>query len=281
MSRTGRPASDAGTKPASATRTHRARVHASGRDLDIEYYWIAREKTASPLIVFLHEGLGSASMWKHWPDQACSAIGCRGLVFSRYGYGSSTPRPRDEHWPASFLHMQAREALPAFLVAMGLQDEKPILFGHSDGGSIALLYASMFPNAVTAIVVAAPHVFMEDVTAAGIEKARRAYLETDLPKKLRRYHQEPDSAFWGWNDMWLAPDFRNWSIEDDLKHILCPVLAIQGENDAYGTLEQLHRIQRQTPRTSVCVIPDCGHSSFLDQPGKVIDAMKEFIQTLH
>jgi len=262
-------------------RTSHARIRALGRDLDIEYRWISPEKTAAPLIIFLHEGLGSVSMWKGWPDQACAATGCRGLVFSRYGYGTSTPRPRDERWPVTFMHAQAEEALPALFRALDLEDEKPVLFGHSDGGSIALLYAAMHPDAVRGIIVAAPHIFVEDMSISSIENARRAYLQTDLPAKLKRYHQDPDSAFWGWNDIWLDPAFRAWSIETYLSDIRCPVLAIQGEDDEYGSLEQIRGIQRRAPQTRLCIIPDCRHSSYIDQPGQVIAIMEDFIKNLN
>jgi pimeloyl-ACP methyl ester carboxylesterase len=256
-------------------------VHAMGRDMTIECQWIAPDKTGSDLLVFLHEGLGSTSMWKDWPALACAAAGCRGLVFSRYGYGASTPRPHDEKWPVDFMHSQAQDALPALFRALGLEDERPILFGHSDGGSIALLYAAMYPDRVKAIAVAAPHIFVEDVTISNIEQAREAYLSTDLPRKLGRYHQDPDSAFWGWNDIWLNPAFRAWNIESWLDKIKCPVLAIQGEDDEYGTLEQIRGIQRLAPQTELCIIPDCGHSPHRDQPDTVIGSVSAFIAKLH
>ena len=248
------------------------------RELAIEYLLLNPEKTSAPLLVFLHEGLGSVAMWKDWPAQACAAIGCRGLVFSRYGYGSSTPRPREEHWPVTYMHTQAREVLPALFQALGLQDEKPILFGHSDGGSIALLYASMYPDAVRAIVVAAPHIFVEDISISSIEGARQAYLDTDLPARLKRYHQDPDSAFWGWNNVWLDPEFRDWNIEEYLGGIRCPVLAMQGEDDEYGSLAQIRGIQRYAAQTRLCVLPDCRHSPHKDQPERVVKAMDEFIR---
>jgi len=255
-------------------------VHIMGRDLVIECLWIAPEKTSSDLIIFLHEGLGSASMWKDWPAQLCEATGCRGLVFSRYGYGNSTPRPADEKWPVDFMHDQAREALPALFAALGLEHERPILFGHSDGGSISLLFAAMYPDRVKAIAVAAPHIFVEDVTISNIQDARQAYLATDLPQKLGRYHQDVDSAFWGWNDIWLNPAFRAWNIEPYLDQITCPILAIQGEDDEYGTLEQVYGIERLASQTQLCIIADCRHSPHRDQPTAVIQAVTAFIDGL-
>lgn len=263
-----------------AGRSEHVGIRALGRELSIEYQWIAAADSAAPLLVFLHEGLGSVSMWKDFPAQACAALGCRGLVFSRYGYGSSTPRPDAERWPVSYMHAQAEEVLPALFAALGLQDERPILFGHSDGGSIALLYAAMYPDAPRAIVVAAPHIFVEDISVASIEQARQAYISTDLPAKLGRYHQAPDSAFWGWNHIWLDPAFRAWNIEQYLDKIRCPVLAVQGENDEYGTLEQIRGIQRLAPQTRLCILPDCRHSPHKDQPEKLIAAMQEFVAGL-
>ena len=203
-------------------------IQSQGRDISIECLWINPEQTDRPLLVFLHEGLGSASMWKDWPARVCEQTRTRGLVFSRYGYGKSTLRPQVEKWPVSFMHAQARDALPALFGALGLRDERPILFGHSDGGSIALLYAAMYPDRVQALAVAAPHIFVEDITIANIEAAREAYLNTDLPRKLGRYHEDPDSAFWGWNDIWLDPDFQAWNIESFLGDLQCPEEGVDG-----------------------------------------------------
>jgi pimeloyl-ACP methyl ester carboxylesterase len=263
-----------------ATESVQVPVQVNGQDMSIECLWINRELIDRPLLVFLHEGLGSVSLWKDWPAQVCERTQTRGLVFSRYGYGKSTPRRHDEKWPVTFMHAQARDALPALFKALDLDDERPILFGHSDGGSIALLYAAMFPDRVQAIAVAAPHIFVEDITIANIEVAREAYLTTDLPRKLGRHHDDPDSAFWGWNDIWLNPDFRAWNIEEYLGDIRCPVLAIQGEDDEYGTLDQIHGIQRRAPQTQLCIIPHCGHSPHKDQPATVIDALDGFLETL-
>lgn len=255
-------------------------VRALERDMVIECQWIDEQKSEKALLVFLHEGLGSVAMWKDWPTQVCQALNCRGLVFSRYGYGQSTPRPPEEKWPVSFMHAQAEHALPALFHALGLADERPILYGHSDGGSIALLYAALYPDRVKAIAVAAPHIFVEDITVSNIEKARLAYLNTDLPQKLGRYHQDVDSAFWGWNDIWLDPAFKAWNIQSCLASIQCPVLALQGEQDEYGSLEQIRGIQRSVPHTELVVIPNCGHSPHRDQSAIVIDALDRFVSSL-
>ncbi|MFM9927396.1 alpha/beta hydrolase [Variovorax sp. H27-G14] len=248
-----------------------------GRPIQIECHWIAPQRTDAPLIVFLHEGLGSVAMWKDFPTQLCNAANARGLVFSRPGYGRSTPRADDETWGVDFMHRQAHEVLPALFTALGLGDEKPWLFGHSDGGSISLLYASRFPGKVAGLVVLAPHIFVEDVTVENIEKARTAYLSTDLPTKLARYHDSADSAFWGWNRIWLHPPFRQWNIEHALDTIRCPVLAVQGIDDEYGTLAQIRRIAARVGGCELLEIPECGHSPHRDQPDRVIVAATSFI----
>lgn len=248
-----------------------------GRSIDIEYQWIAPERRNRELIIFLHEGLGSISMWRDWPAQVCAATGCRGLVYSRYGYGNSTPRPHDEARPPDYLHVQAHDALPALRQALGLDKERPILFGHSDGGSIALLHAAMFPDTVRAIAVAAPHIFVEDITLDGIRRARDAYRSTDLPARLGRHHIDVDSVFRAWVDVWLSPAFRDWNIEALLDDIACPVLAIQGIDDEYGTLEQIRGIARRVARTELLEIPACGHSPHRDQPQAVIDGLRAFL----
>jgi pimeloyl-ACP methyl ester carboxylesterase len=246
-----------------------------GQPVRLEYQWVGVQDSAYPIVVFLHEGLGSVALWKDFPHQFCSSKGFTGLVFSRYGYGRSTPRPKEERWPVSFMHAQAHEVLPAFFAALGVK--KPWLFGHSDGGSISLLYAARYPQEVSGVVVAAPHIFVEDMTIASIEEARETYLKTDLRGKLGRYHDDPDSAFWGWNDIWLDPEFRKWNIEDELPNIACPVLAVQGEDDEYGTLEQIRGIQRKAPQTRLLILPKCGHSPHRDQPEALIQESAGFI----
>lgn len=252
----------------------------TGNGVAIEYQWIAPEKEDKDLVVFLHEGLGSVALWKDWPAQVCEAAGCRGLVFSRYGYGQSTPRPPDQKRAMDYIEVEAREDLPAFFSALALADERPILFGHSDGGSIALLYAAMYPERVKAIAVAAPHIFVEDITLDGIRAAREAYSTTDLALKLGRYHRDPDSVFWHWNDTWLTPEFRHWNIESYLENIRCPVLAIQGEGDEYGSLEQIRGIRRHVPHTELCIIPDCGHTPQRDHPELMVRTLVRFINGL-
>lgn len=245
----------------------------------IEYQWVGSKDRAAPLIVFLHEGLGSRAMWKDFPAQLCTRAACRGLVYSRPGYGRSSPRPDDEHWGVDFMHQQAYELLPALLRALDVDtaSEPPWLLGHSDGGSIALLFAARFPQRLSAAIVISPHIMVEDISVKSIELARRTYLETDLKQRLARFHDDPDSAFWGWNDIWLDPAFRDWSIEDEIKAIECPLLAIQGLDDEYGTLAQIHGIAAGAEQTEIIELPDCGHSPHRDQAEALIRHAAGFI----
>lgn len=249
------------------------------REISIEYTWVGDTTTANsemPVMVFLHEGLGSVAMWKDFPHTLCQQLRCRGLVYSRPGYGASTPRAIDEHWQANFMHRQATEVLPAVLTALNIR--RPWLFGHSDGGSIALLYAARFPDALAGAVVVAPHILVEDLSLASIRKVRDAYLHQDLRGKLARYHSDVDSAFFGWNDIWLSPAFSNWDITAELRSIRCPLLAVQGEQDEYGTMEQIRGIRRQRPETRLLALENCGHSPHRDQPAKLISAVKDFVE---
>jgi pimeloyl-ACP methyl ester carboxylesterase len=260
----------------------------AGRRVRLEASWVGeqeRDGETAPLIVFLHEGLGSVAMWRAFPDRLCRAVGARGLVYSRPGYGRSSPREAGEHWAPDFMHRQAFEVLPALLEALRRQGQwraaQPLwLFGHSDGGSIALLHAAhpeVQAAALAGIVVVAPHILVEEVSVQSIAKAREAYRTTDLRSRLARYHDDPDSAFRGWNDVWLSPAFRDWSIEEEVASIRCPVLAMQGLDDEYGTLEQVRGIARRVRDTRLLEIPRCGHSPHREQPGVVIDAVAAFM----
>ena len=250
-----------------------------GRSIRLEYAFVGRGAPGTPVIVFLHEGLGSLGLWRDWPQRLCDALGWRGLVYSRYGYGRSTPRPHGERWRPDFMHVQARDTLPRLLAALriGADGPPPWLFGHSDGGSIALIHAATHPDAVGGVIAVAPHIMVEDVSIASIEAARDAYRTTDLRGRLARYHADPDSAFWGWNDVWLDPDFRSWSIEAVLPQLRCPVLAVQGVDDEYGTLAQVHGIAAAVPEAEVVELAHCGHSPHRDQPDALLRAVTAFI----
>ncbi|OWQ92347.1 alpha/beta hydrolase [Roseateles aquatilis] len=261
----------------STTPTNRQRIDWRGRPVDIEYLWL-NETASGPVLVFLHEGLGSIAMWRDFPARLCAATGLRGLVFSRPGYGRSTQRAPGESWAPDYLHRQAREVLPALLAALGVdaRARPPWLFGHSDGGSIALLYASMFPTA--GAIVAAPHIVVEDISVDGIRKTVQAYRDGGLRDRLARFHDDPDSPFLGWSDAWLDPAFRRWRIVDDIAAIDCPVLAMQGVDDEYGTLDQIRGIARVVPHAQVLEIEACGHSPHKDQPDIVIDASRRLVE---
>ena len=250
-----------------------ARIDWRGRPIDLEYAWVGHAASARPVVVFLHEGLGSVAMWRDFPERFCNKHGLRGLVFSRYGYGRSTPKAPGESWPPDFMQRQAREVLPALFAQLAI--ERPWLFGHSDGASIALLFASEFSAA--GVVAVAPHLFVEDISVSSIEAARTAYATTDLRARLARYHADPDSAFHGWNDAWLSPAFRPWNIEAEIAKITCPVLAVQGTDDEYGTLDQVRGIARRLPKTRLLVLPECGHSPHRDQSELLIREAGRFI----
>ncbi len=258
-----------------------AHIHWSGRPVRIEHQWVGATAAdaGAPLIVFLHEGLGSLAMWREFPQALCDAAHCRGLVYSRPGYGRSTPRGADEAWGVDFMHRQAFEVLPALLAALGIDAAtQPLwLFGHSDGGSIALLYAARHENHVAGAIVVAPHIIVEEISVQSIAKARDVYLQTDFKQRLARYHDDPDSAFWGWNRVWQLAEFRGWSIEAEIGSIACPLLAVQGVDDEYGTLEQIRGIARCVAQTELFELPDCGHSPHRDQGDKLIAAAGEFI----
>src|SRR6266705_286765 len=211
----------------------------------------------APTLVFLHEGLGSVAMWRDFPQKAAAATGCAAVVYS---------------------HVEALEVLPELLERLGVGE--PVLVGHSDGGSIALIYAAM-SDSVKGLVVMAPHVFVEDISVRSIAEAKAAFEGTDLAEKLGRYHADAAKTFRGWNDIWLHPDFRSWNIEEVLPRIHCPMLAIQGFDDEYGTMAQLEAIAKQTGGPiELLRLADCRHSPHRDQPAVVLEAMASFIARL-
>jgi pimeloyl-ACP methyl ester carboxylesterase len=253
--------------------------------LRIEYRRVNQmNETAAeaPLAVFLHEGLGSVAMWRDWPQALCERLGLRGLVYSRPGYGLSTARPSDLKWPVDFMTAQARDILPELLDALdiGMTERKRMwVIGHSDGGSIALLYAALHPEALAGAIVIAPHVFVEDISVQSIAQTKRLYETTDLRDKLARYHADVDSAFYGWNDIWLNPAFREWTIGAELSSIRQPLLAIQGHDDNYGTMAQIDTIAARVPHTRLVKLDACGHSPHRDAPDKLNDAIAAFVSS--
>jgi pimeloyl-ACP methyl ester carboxylesterase len=248
--------------------------HIVVQGLKLEYRDYPAAAEGRPTLLLLHEGLGCVSMWRHFPEKLAAATGCRLIVWSRAGYGGSEayPEPRTPR----YMHREGEEMLPALLAA--LEIEQPLLIGHSDGGSIALIFAGAFPDVPLGVAVMAPHEFVEEVTLAGIREARAAWQTTDLPKKLSRYHQaQTERVFSDWNDTWLSPAFRDWNIEAYLPKIRCPLLAIQGEDDEYATMRQIDVIAEQVPGTQLLKLPRCGHSPHRDQEAGVLDALTVFV----
>lgn len=245
-------------------------VRVSGRR--IEYRWIRRAPRA-PVMVMLHEGLGSLSMWRDFPRRIAQATRCNTLAYSRYGYGRSDPPAAPRR--ADFMHEEALRVLPALLDRLGI--ERPILLGHSDGASIALIHAADAGRGVAGVIAMAPHVMIEDVCIGRIRETRASYEASGLRERLARYHRQPDATFRSWSDIWLDPGFRDWDIQGCLSRIACPVLAIQGEDDEYGTMQQIERIARLAPDVELLKLPRCGHASHRDQPQAVIRRIAHFI----
>ena len=234
-------------------------------------------------LVFLHEGLGSVSMWgqrqRYWPAELCRATGRAGWVYARRGYGRSAPiadvRGSGRHGP-DYMHREAQHTLPALLDAVGVRH--PVLIGHSDGATIALLHAAEHP--VTACVAMAPHVFVEEVAIRAIEQARQAYLHGGLRERLARHHESVDCAFWQWNDVWLSAAFRAFDIRPECRAITAPLLLVQGLQDEYGTLTQLDAIEAAAPHAQRLVLDGCGHSPHRDQPASLTEALARFLSPL-
>ena len=247
-------------------------VEAAGHSLN--YEWIGSEG-GEPTLVFLHEGLGSIRQWRDFPSKVASATGGRALVYDRYGYGQSDLL-QEARRDVRFMHHEALGALPSLLSNLGI--ENPILVGHSDGASIALIHAGA-GHAVRGVVALAPHVFIEEVCLHSIKRAKETFETTDLPEKLGRYHRDVRKTFYGWADVWLDPQFERWDIREEyLPGVRCPVLAIQGYDDEYGSMAQLDEIKRRVAGPCELVkLRDCGHSPFRDQPEMVLSSVSSFL----
>jgi pimeloyl-ACP methyl ester carboxylesterase len=232
---------------------------------------------AGPALVFLHEGLGSVGLWRDFPDKVAARLGARALIYSRFGYGRSDglAGPRSTR----FMHEEALDVLPVLLDRLGV--DRPLLIGHSDGASIALIHAAASGRPVIGVVAIAPHVRVETVTVQSISRIRDTYRTTDLRSRLAKYHARVDDAFLGWADTWLRPEFAAWSIEDMVGDIAAPMLLVQGRDDEYGTLDQLARIAgRARAPVSQMVLDGCGHAPHRDQEQAVLNAVVEFARTL-
>ncbi|MEQ8504567.1 MAG: alpha/beta hydrolase [Rhodospirillales bacterium] len=244
----------------------------------LEYaWWGTLAAGEGPALVFLHEGLGCVDMWRGVPEKISALTGLPAFAYSRFGYGRSDgadlPRPTDYHAP------EAYEVLPAVLDAAGIK--AAVLIGHSDGGTIALMAAGRDAR-IKGIVTMAAHVFNEDVTIRGIRDARKAWQETALRDKLRRYHGDNvETAFFGWNDTWLTDEFRQWNVEHCLAAVTCPVLVVQGADDQYGTEQQVQAIAGGVSgRAEALILPKCGHSPHLEAPEPLFPAINQFIAGL-
>jgi pimeloyl-ACP methyl ester carboxylesterase len=261
-----------------------------GVNLEVMHIAAHPSAAARAPIVFLHEGLGSVSMWRDFPKQVCEATGRAGWVYSRRGYGQSDAVPDvrgSGRLKPDYMHREAREVLPELLHRYDV--EKPILLGHSDGGTIALLYAAQFET--TACIVMAPHLFVEDISIAAITQTREAFDTGDLRARLAKHHADVDGAFWQWNDIWLSPEFRSFNIEADSQNITCPLLAIQGHDDPYGTMAQIDALggleinsssqiglqTKQIERRSLLKLEQCGHSPHRDRAAAVIESVAQFV----
>jgi pimeloyl-ACP methyl ester carboxylesterase len=239
----------------------------------LEARWWPTPGTALP-IVLLHEGLGSVGLWREFPAALATRTSRSVFAYSRRGYGGSDPRGAP--LALDFMEREALEVVPRVLDAAGI--DRAVLFGHSDGGSIALLAAAAWPTRVAALVLLAAHVFVEDVTVASIARIRDQYRSTDLRDRLARHHRHVDEAFGGWNDVWLDPEFKSWNIEAALPRVACPVLILQGLEDEYGTPNQVRAIERGVigPVTAH-LIQNCGHSPHRDQQSAVLHHVAGFL----
>ncbi len=244
----------------------------------LEYRRVKSRNAAGPEIVLLHEGLGSVAMWRDFPDRLAEAAGLAVFAYSRAGYGKSSPIPLPR--PARYMHREALDVLPRVLEAAGIGD--CVLVGHSDGGSIALIYAGGVKDMhARGVVTMAAHVFNEKLCVDSIAAAGRAYLETGLRQRLARYHADVDNAFRGWNDVWLSEEFWRWNIEEYLPGVAVPVLAMQGLDDEYGTARQIDAIVSQVKGPAEkLMLPACKHSPHRDQPEATLAAIKSFVQSL-
>jgi pimeloyl-ACP methyl ester carboxylesterase len=245
-------------------------------DKRLQTLQVAAPEASADTIVLLHEGLGSIALWRDFPHQLAARTGCGVLVYSRYGHGESDKLL--EKRPVEFMHHEAEVVLPELLDKLAIA--RPVVLGHSDGGSIALLFAARYPDRPQALILEAPHVFVEDLSVASIAAAKVAYETTNLRSRLGCYHANVDATFWGWNDIWLDPRFRSWNIESSLDSIRCPILCIQGEEDEYGTPAQVESIKTRTPQTEILMLPNCKHSPHREQAETTLAKMAEFVEKI-
>lgn len=223
-----------------------------------------------PPLILLHEGLGSVDLWRGLPGDLHGATGRRIVAFSRHGHGRSAA-PAEPRTPA-FFHHEALQVLPEIRQRLELGD--PVLVGHSDGASIALIHAAHHP--VSGLVLLAPHVFVEQITVDAIRETRQAFVAGDLRGRMARHHDDVDAAFWGWCDVWLDPEFAAWNLDAEAARVTAPTLVIQGADDPYGTLAQVDRLEAGVATARRLVLPG-GHSPHLEHRAEVVAAIRAFV----
>ncbi len=254
------------------------RLKIDGKQLD--YAWYGPPPDNATTLVFLHEGLGCVAMWRDFPEKLAAATGCAVFVYSRLGFGASDPGPASVS--VEYIHTQALGVLPRLLDLMGIQ--RRILIGHSDGGSMAIIYAGSeyADEHLAGLVLMAPHVFVEPISVESIAAAAQEFEDGELRQKLMRYHsQNTDSLFAAWSGIWLDDEFLQWNIEEYLGNISVPVLTIQGEDDQYGTARQVDAIRAGVGgEVKTLLIPNCKHSPQREQPAILLDASTNFVRAL-
>ncbi len=254
------------------------RVSVQGGGKILDGLCLGPAPSQAPTIIMLHEGLGSVEMWKDFPARIAEETGYGVFVYSRAGSGQSDPA--DLPLAVDYMTREAVDVLPDVLNAIDFQ--RGILLGHSDGASIAAIYAgSVSDMRVRGLILMAPHFFAEAAGLNSIRKAKSAFENTDLRDKLRRYHRDPDAAFRGWNDAWLNPDFHDWNIADNIDHWRIPVLAFQGADDEYGSVAQITEVEQRTySPAETAILDQCGHAPHRDQPKRTLALIAEFAARL-
>lgn len=259
-------------KPAMPALHPTQHIRVDGRDL--EYQLIPAHQVNRPTLVFLHEGLGCVALWRDFPARVAAETGCQTLVYSRYGYGQSDVL-ENPPLPTGRMHHEALVVLPELLERLGIA--RPVLVGHSDGASIALIHAGAERWEVAGLAIMAPHVFVEDICIEAIAQVEQTFRTTDLRSRLAPYHRDAEKTFYAWCGMWLDPAFRRWNIEDCVAPIRCPILAIQGYDDEYASMEQLERIAARGQNVELLQLADCRHSPYKDQPEATRAAIVRFV----
>lgn len=247
----------------------------AGRELDVAR--IEASRAGAPTLAFLHEGLGSAGLWRDFPAMLAERTGCAAIVYSRYGNGFS--QPLGEAREPRYMHDEALVVLPALLHALDVNEA--VLVGHSDGASIAIAFAAEYPDLVSGAILEAPHLFVEDRSIRSIAAIRSQYETGGLRARMLRHHADADRTFYGWNDIWLAPEFRDWNIESYAARLRAPILAVQGTDDEYGTLAQIEALARAASgAVDRLLLANCGHTPHRDRADLVLSAASTWVANI-